>query len=103
MTLKISAILTLLIKTLVRSSSSSHHLFQGESSISKPRCAIVGTFYDKISHDRFKEIDGQLQNSLQFSKIMIRLMQFGDDKVIFPVNTLDDKKKERKRLLFFVK
>ena len=79
-----------LIKTLVRSSSSSHHLFQGETSTTEPRCAIVGTFYDKINHDRFKEIDGQLQNSLQFSKY--DLMQFGDDEVIFPVNTLDDKK-----------
>ena len=55
-----------LIKTLVRFSSS-HHLFQ-DASTTKPRCAIIGTFYDKINPDRLEEIDDQLQNSLQFSE-----------------------------------
>ena len=80
-----------LIKTLVRSSSSSH---RDESSTAKPRCAIIGTFYDKINPERFKEIDDQLQDSLQFSEDV--LMQFGNE-FIFPVNTrVKGKEREEK-------
>ena len=73
-----------LIKTLVRSSSQC--LSDGNGlPIQRPRCIIVGTFYDKVSEccETKEEKDCQLRESLQHSKDLL----IETEGIIFPVNT----------------
>ena len=98
-----------LIKTLVRSVSSTYFKFHPSSQTAVPRCIIVGTFKDELENeledklkDQFKtedyeraisRIDCQLRNSLKYSsKVLIECQ----DGLIFPVNTVVEGKEREK-------
>ena len=84
-----------MIKTLVRSSSSSYFLADGTNK-AKPRCIIVGTFYDKIgmSTERLNVIDRQLQDNLHYTDDVLIPSEHG---IIFPVDTtVDGEEREEK-------
>ena len=74
-----------LIKTLVRSSTSSHFLTDGAKK-AKPHCIVVGTFYDKIgkSTEHLQKINHQLQDNLQYCDDVLVPSEHG---IIFPVDT----------------
>ena len=89
-----------LIKTLVRSVSSTHFKFHPSRQSDAPYCIIVGTFKDELESelkDKLKDefrtedyerainrVDCQLRNSLNYSSNVHKCQ----DRLIFPVNTV---------------
>lgn len=79
-----------LIKTLLRSASSTQYRFHESSEKATPKCLIVGTFKDKVTDCAkiVKEIDDRLR---QFNEILIK----SEGSLVFPVNTTVKEEKVR--------
>ena len=84
-----------LIKTLLRSASSTQYRFHESSEKATPKCLIVGTFKDKVTDCAkiVKEVDDRLR---QFNEILIKT----DGNLVFPVNTTVKEERDRENVAY---